>query len=58
MTEEKALVAQAQGISLFSPCPSSRTPVGKGNPIKKPRGKITKNVRIIFKVRLKPIRLS
>jgi len=58
MTEEKALVAQAQGMSLFSHCSSSRIPVGKGNPIKKPRGKVTINVKIIFKGRLKPIKLS
>jgi len=57
-TEEKALVAQAQGISLFSCSASSRIPVGKGNPIKKPRGKITKKVRIILRGRFKPIKFS
>jgi hypothetical protein len=57
-TEEKALVAHAQGISPFSFSAKSRIPVGKGNPIRKPRGKTTKKVRSIFRKRLRCMRTS
>jgi hypothetical protein len=57
-TEEKALEAHAQGISLFSFFPSNRIPVGKGKPMRKPRGKIIKKVKIILKISFKPIKYS
>jgi len=56
-TEEKALVAHAQGIIFFSVLSSSRIPVGKGNPIRKPRGKTRSRVRNIFGNSPNPIKL-
>jgi hypothetical protein len=47
-TEEKAFVAHAQGIIRLSVCSINRIPVGKGNPIIKPKGKIRTRVKIIF----------
>jgi len=58
ITEENAFVAQAHGIMLLSFDSSSRIPVGNGNPIRKPRGKITKTVRMIFKGRMSPMKFS
>jgi hypothetical protein len=39
-TDEKALVAHAHGMTFFPSCSKRRIPVGKGNPIKNPRGNI------------------
>jgi len=58
ITEEKALAAHPQGIILFSSDSKIRIPVGKGNPIKKPRGKITKKVKVIFRENFKPKKFS
>jgi len=51
MTDEKALVAHAHGISSFPCSARRRIPVGNGNPIRKPKGKTAVNVRIILKGR-------
>jgi len=47
-TEEKAFVAHAQGIIRLSVCSNNRIPVGKGNPIIKPKGKIRAKEKNIF----------
>jgi hypothetical protein len=58
ITEEKALVAHPQGMSLFSSDSKIRIPVGKGKPIKKPRGNRIKKVRMILSENLIPRKLS
>jgi hypothetical protein len=54
-TEEKAFVAHAHGIIRLSVFSSNRIPVGKGKPIRKPKGKIRKKVKNIFGTSSTPI---
>jgi hypothetical protein len=56
-TEEKAFVAQAQGIIPFSAPAKKRIPVGNGNPIMKPRGKIKQKDKNSFGKSAHPIML-
>lgn len=56
-TEEKAFVAQAQGIIPFSALDKNRIPEGNGNPITKPRGKIKQKEKNSFGKSAHPIML-
>jgi hypothetical protein len=58
MTEEKALMAHAHGIHFFPACARSRIPEGKGNPMRKPMGKMARKVKKILYPKEIPKRFS